>query len=936
MRQSASFPLRKIPRVIPRVIVTLLATTTALTWAQTPPAPPAPPPVPTTPAPSAAAPAAVAPVAAASAPRPDAAAPKPFAEIIKDAKVTPGYFTLYQKDDKVWIEVKPEQFNSPFYFQANSTRGLGQSGVYPNWMLRGHIVEFNKLGNNVQLIAKNDAFTAKLGTPIATAVRESFTDSILGVTIAVSTPHPDRKSILIDANALLLADLPGMSTQLETTFRIPYAYDARNSGFVKVQSTDDMSTFNVTAHYSVPKLPSPPLVPSTIPTPPPPSTLPDNRSMLLGFYYSLSKLPATPMAARAADSRVGHFVTRQWDYTDDMAAFPRKYIVNRWRLEKKDPAAALSEPVQPIVYWLDKNIPLKYRAKVAEGVLEWNKAFEKIGFKDAVQVKQQTDDATFDNNDTRHASVRWYVDTSEGALAIGPTRTDPRTGEILDADISFSDGWTRLPRRRAVEQLVSVAQGNNYSQTHAHNHGAQRSAEEILQGLSRGQMPHACEFEHNAMQEAGFALDLLAARGDIDPDSPEAEAIVMEQLKDVVAHEVGHTLGLTHNFRASTIYTLDQLESKAFTEANGLSGSVMEYNALNIAPQGKKQGQYAQSTLGPYDYWAIEYAYRPLNAVTESKDLLAIAARSKEPLLAFANDIDAGLGNVEGMDPEVTRRDLGADPLAFAARRMQLSQELWARLQTRTLKPGEQYDVLLRNFLSANAQLDLAATVASKYVGGVVHLRDHADSGRVPLNPVPAATQRKALKLITDGLFRSNSFAFKPEFVARLVPNQFDRWFGGGGSTSLAATVNPDASISGAVLALQRSSLDRLMADGVAARVLDAPSKMSQPQQALALSELYDTLQNAIWSELQSGSDIDPMRRNLQREYLRRVVNALIRPAATTPADSKSLMRANAQQLQQQIRSALAKPATKVTRAHLSESLDLLTEALKAPLQRAT
>ena len=321
MRQSASFPLRNIPRVIPRVIATLLATTTALTWAQTPPAPPVPP-VPGSPAPSATPPAAAAPLAAASAPRPDAAAPKPFAEIIKDAKVTPGYFTLYQKDDKVWIEVKPEQFNSPFYFQANSTRGLGQSGVYPNWMLRGHIVEFNKLGNNVQLIAKNDAFTAKPGTPMATAVRESFTDSILGVTIAVSTPHPDRKSILIDANALLLADLPGMSTQLETTFRIPYAYDARNSGFVKVQSTDDMSTFSVTAHYSVPKLPSPPLVPSTTPTPPPPSTLPDNRSMLLGFYYSLSKLPATPMAARAADSRVGHFVTRE-------PAFARKFAAAR-------------------------------------------------------------------------------------------------------------------------------------------------------------------------------------------------------------------------------------------------------------------------------------------------------------------------------------------------------------------------------------------------------------------------------------------------------------------------------------------------------------------------------------------------------------------------------------------------------------------------------
>ncbi|MBL0124131.1 MAG: zinc-dependent metalloprotease [Betaproteobacteria bacterium] len=545
--------------------------------------------------------------------------------------------------------------------------------------------------------------------------------------------------------------------------------------------------------------------------------------------------------------------------------------------------------------------------------------------------KQQEDNAEFDNNDTRHASVRWYVDTSEGALAIGPSRTDRRTGEILDADISFSDGWTRLPRRRAVEQLASVAQGNNYDHVKAHQH----SDAEIMQSLARGEMPQLCEYESAAMEEASFAIDLLAARGDIDPDSPEAEAIVLEQLKDVVTHEVGHTLGLTHNFRASTIYTLDQMENAEFTKLNGLSGSVMEYNALNIAPKGRKQGQYAMTTIGPYDHWAIEYAYKPLNPATEKEELLKIASRSKEPLLAFANDIDAGLGTVEGMDPEVTRRDLGADPLAFAERRMLLSRELWDRLQERKIKPGEQFDVLRRNFLSANTQVALASSVAAKYVGGVVHLRDHADSGRAPLSPVSAAKQRLALKLITDGLFRAESFKFKPEFVSRLVPDQFDRWFGGFGGSSLASVVNPDVSISGAVLALQRTTLDQLMADGVAARIIDAPSKMADAKQAFALSELYDTLQGAIWSELKTGGDINPLRRNPQREHLRRVVNTLIKPAATTPADARSLQRANAQQLQQQIRVAMAKSGNKESKAHLSESLDVLTEALKAPLQRA-
>ena len=899
----------------------LLAAMSAGAFAQTPPAEPAATPAPTTAAKPPAAPAA------------KPGEPKAFADVIKDAVRLPGLFTLYRNDKeaKVWIEIAPEQFDAPFWFQANSTQGIGQGDVRPHMMLRAHVVEFRKVGQQVMLVARNHRFTAQAGTPIARAVDESFADSILGAAAVASAPHPERKSVLVEANALLLADIPGFSTRLEAAYRIPYAWDGKASHLARVRADDNIAGFSVVAHYAVPRLPVPPLSPPPAPLPPPPTTLEDARSMLLGFYYSFARLPAQPMAARPADSRVGHFVTRRWDFTDDFAAFPRQYVVNRWRLEKADPMAASSKPAKPITFWLDKNIPIKYRAKVEEGVLEWNKAFARIGFIDAIVVRQQPDDAEFDNNDAMHASIRWYADTSDGALATGPSRVDPRSGEILDADISFSEGWTRLPRRRAVEQLPSVAQGNHYA---AARFDA-RDADAAFARLARGEMPAACDYEQQAMDEAAFALDLLAARGEIDPDSPEAEKIVLEQLKDVVTHEVGHTLGLTHNFRASTIYTHEQLENRAFTEVNGIAGSVMEYNALNIAPQGRPQGQYGMSTLGPYDYWAIEYAYKPLDAAIEKDVLLTIASRSKEPQLAFANDIDAGLPPVEGMDPEVTRRDLGADPLVFAARRMQLSQELWQRLQQRPLKPGEQHDLLLRNFTSAAAQVDLAATVAAKYVGGVVHLRDHGDSGRAPLNPVPAAQQRKALKLIADGLFRANSFRFKPEFVARLVPNQFDRWFGGFGDRNLAAIVNPDASLSGAVLALQRASLDRLLADGVAARILDAPAKLKSPRQAFPLAELYDTLQGAIWSELGSGGDIAPMRRNLQREHLRRVVGVLLKPAPTTPADARSLQRLNAQQLRARLRDAIGKAANKETRAHLAESLDMLDEARKAPLQRS-
>jgi hypothetical protein len=305
-----------------------------------------------------------------------------------------------------------------------------------------------------------------------------------------------------------------------------------------------MATFSMAAHFAMPKVPAPPMKPSGREVPLP-STLEDVRSMFLGYHYSLAKLPGPADGLAQADPRVGHFMTRHYEYTNDSAPFPRQYMVNRWRLEKKDPQAQLSEPVKPIVFWLDRNIPDEYRDTVKAGVLEWNKAFERIGFKDAVRVELQPDDADFDTADVRHASIRWYLDTSDGALAIGPSRVDPRTGR--------SSMPTSRSRRagRACRGRLSGEQFPRPAPAARHAHGQD---DQML-----------CAYGDEAFQEASFASGLLEVRGALDPNGPEADAIVKATLKDVVTHEVGHTLGLRHNFRASTIYTEAQLSDAAFT-----------------------------------------------------------------------------------------------------------------------------------------------------------------------------------------------------------------------------------------------------------------------------------------------------------------------------------------------------------------------------------
>ncbi|MRW87335.1 DUF5117 domain-containing protein [Pseudoduganella sp. FT26W] len=823
------------------------------------------------------------------------AAPRPFVEVVRGAQHVAGFLGLYQKEEKVWIELRPDQFDQPLFMSVNMPNGIGERGIYGSQMGMSQVVVFHRIGNLVQMIAKNTDFGAKGGTPQALAVQQAFSDSLLAIAPVASGPNPQSKSILVEANALLFGDIPSMTTKLETAFRMPYVMDARNSSFLTIRSDESMTGLQVNAHFFVPRIAARPAVVPPVPLAlaTPPTTLPDPRSMFLGFYYSFMPLPAQAMHGRRADDRIGHFVSTSQDYSDDVTPTTAVHLVDRWRLEKQDPAAALSEPKQPIVYWIDANVPEKYRESVKQGVLAWNEAFERIGFKNAIVVKQQAATDKFDTMDARHASIRWFVGSDVG-FAIGPSQVDPRSGEILDADIGMSDVFARGARRMVGEDSFDLSPPAT--------------------GEDR------CDYMAESAQEMGFAMDVLEARGELEMGSPEADAVAQAYVKSVIMHEVGHTLGLRHNFRSSTIYTLKQLQDPEFTRKNGMAGSVMDYTPFNLSLKGEKQGEYVTSALGPYDFWAIEYAYKPIEAAQEKEELAKIAARSNEPLLAFGTDQDA---NGFNMDPDVNVFDLGSDPLAYFQRRLTISRELWDRIQRRTLKPGESYEVLRRSFDYGFQQFARTLPVVVKYVGGVTYLRDHAGTGRATFTPVPLPRQREALQMLTASLFKADSFQFSPATISRLGSDHFN------------TRGRPDVSVNSRVLSLQSAALDQLMSDAVAVRLLDSQEKVDNRKQALGLPELYSTVQDSVWSELKTGKDINGMRRNLQREHLKRLVASLLRVSATTPADVRSLQRENALKLERELRGAMGKPMSREARAHLSESYETLGQALKAPMLRA-
>jgi Met-zincin/Domain of unknown function (DUF5117) len=849
-------------------------------------------------------------VGAVTPPRPDPTAARPFDDVIKGATQQAGFVPVWRKDEKVWLEIAVDRFDTPFNLSVNVSNSVGERGLYgsmmgPNWM-----AQFRKIGSTqVQLIALNTAYVASSAAMKAT-LEQSFSHSLLGSAVIASAAHPTRKSVLIDAS-FLLSDIAGYSTQLEQAFRIPYGLDRGNSYFEKTRVSDDLTTLNTRIHFATARIAAAPLVPGPVPVPPPPSAVPDPRSFFVGFVYSFSKLPEQAMTPRKTDPRLGHFFDLVTDLTSDLKSNPRLHYVNRWRLEKKDPSAALSEPKEPIVYWLDKNVPTQYRAAVTAGILEWNKAFEKIGFKNAVQAKQQPDDADWDNLDAKHASIRWFTGADVG-FARGPNHSDPRTGEILDADIAMSDVFGRGSRRFIVEDVAA-----------SHQH----KVKSWQAGAKHNLHSEHCDYAHEAASEMDFALDLLEARGDLEPDSPEAEAFVQSVVKDTITHEVGHTLGLKHNFKGSTVVSRTQLQDAGYTEANGISGSVMDYNAYNLPVAGERKASFNNSTIGPYDYWAIEYAYRPLNPATEAADLERIASRSTEPLLAYADDADAGGGRGnDGIDPLVNRFDLGDDPLAYYQKRLQLSRELWQRVQDRAPRAGEDAQRQRRVLLSGFRQLGRSTELVGKYVGGMYTQRDQPGPNQRPAyTPVEPAKQRDALQFLAKGLFASDSFKFKPQFLAGLTPD-YNEWDRGG-----------PVNIPGVVLQMQTVALDRLLSAGTASRLLDLPSYLSSAnsRNIISLPEVYSTVQSSVWSELKGGAEIDRMRRNLQREHLKRVQSLLTRGSASLPPDALSLVRMNATELQADLRRAAGNGKLSIeSRAHLQDSLSQITEALRASMVR--
>jgi hypothetical protein len=882
-----------------------------------------------------------------------------FDKAVKGAKEYEGLFKLYHKDENLYAEIQPHQLEQPFLCPISIARGNGMGGMTLNfdeqWVLL-----FKQVGDKVQVIRRNVHFQAKAGTPAAHAVETTYTDSIL-LAVKLVGINPMKQSLLINLNDVFMQDF----AQLELG-----SFDANRSTWHKVKAFPHNIEIEVAATFSGG---------NTFPFFGGNDSVIDARGNTVVVHYGLVQLPESGYQPRLADDRVGYFLSVVKDFSTDNTDTSFLRYVNRWRLERAEPVDPkhpnkLSAPKKKIVYWIEKSVPEEYRAYVREGILEWNKAFEKIGFRDAIEVRQQENE-DFDPEDINYNTFRWI--TTGGGFAIGPSRANPLTGEILDADILFDADMVRYWKQEAhllaggnaalgesdgpaASRIQAFREGrgllesrlllprsaglgwNELRQADRDNPRAALKAR--LVAIRQGMCCAACK-----QYELGLAAMALNARGVLKPGEPVPEDLIGQAIKETVMHEVGHTLGLRHNFKASTMLKNEQLHDTNITRKQGLVGSVMDYSPINIAPKGVKQGDYFTTTIGPYDYWAIEYAYKPLAGDTngELEELHKIACKGAEPGHDYSTDEDM----FTTADPLVNVWDLGADPMKFAQERIVLAEELLKDLSEKVVDKGEGYQRARHAFDMLLMQYGDAAYLVSNFVGGEYVHRDHRGdpNGRDPLEPVKPAKQREALKFLREHILTDAPFHFPPQLLRRLAA---DRWLHWGNEASALQSVQYP--LHDRILGIQRIVLGHLLDGSVLGRIQNNALKADKDEQPLAVAEVFRCLTDSIWNEEAKADDkasvSSVLRRNLQREHLKdleRLVLGQRQPAGgmfvmmgvgggRVPPDARSLARLHLREIGKRIETALndrQRPLDDTTRAHLEECQERISKTLGASMQ---
>lgn len=797
------------------------------------------------------------PVAAADSAKKTPPAKPGIKDKVKSSKKIDGLFTFYQDTTtgSLQLYVKKDQLGKPYIYQSFSLGGpttlfLNQNMIRTTW-----VFGIQKSFDKIELFQKNTNFYYDPANAVSKAANVDVADAVF---FSEKLVAEDSLGYLIAIDGLLLSEKldqvkpqmpPGMPPGMVFNLGM---LNPTKSKYTDVRSFDKNTDVLVELAYDNPNAMAAGGKDIT-----------DARYVRVKMQHSFIAMPQNDFKARADDPRIGYF-GQEVDNLTSVSPTPYKDIINRWNLVKKDPNAAMSEPVEPIVFWVEKTTPVELQPIVKAAGEKWNEAFEKAGFKNAVVMKIQPDDATWDPADIKYNVIRWVSSAQPSYGAIGPSFVNPLTGQILGADITVE--WKSGAGTPVLDDLFNASAAHSVQLPW--NNLDQKEMTPSF-GFNQQHLANCNIAQNMAMQfQTGLtAIEILHADEDEETGAMAVREMHKEFLYYLILHEMGHTLGLNHNMKASQMLSPAQMHDKTLTSQIGLQGSVMDYPSINVSSDRSKQGHYYTIKTGPYDHWAIQYGYTPFADSEEAAGLKKILSRSTDPQLTFGNDADDMRSPGKAIDPRVMVNDHSNDMVAYAEDRLKLVNTMIPKLKQRFSKSGNSYQELTQRYNNLQGQRSQMIGAVSRYIGGVYVDRSFVgqETGNKPFTPVPVDYQKKAMNLLAKYVFAPNAFDADAALLPYLQLQRRGFNFGNSGEDFKQQNLVQNIQMSAIAHILHPNTLSRISNSGLYGNTYSVADVMSDLVKATFAADLK--------------TNVNLYRQNLQTELIKGASSILSAPA---------------------------------------------------------
>ncbi len=822
-------------------------------------------------------------------------------DIVEDYDYMDGLFTVYRDPENgiLHLEVREDQIGKEFIYYSHIADGVVEGGHFRGQFRSQKIFTIEKRFDKLAFVEKNPFFYFNPENNLAKAGQANISDAVISIN-KIRATNEEETTYLINADGLFRNETfdqirPSNQPGLQPGQRFNLGKLSRGKTHVTgVRNYPENTAVTVEYVYSNPA----PVNRGNW------FDITDARNVTVGVQHTLVAMPENDYIPRFDDSRVGYFL----DYVNDQtsqSATPWRDMINRWHLVKKDPSADVSEPVEPITWWIENTTPEELRPIIKRAAEAWNPAFETAGFRNAVVVKIQPDDATWDAGDIRYNVLRWTSSPQPPFGGYGPSFSNPRTGQILAADIMLEYSFlTNRLNQSNIFETAALPNANISGEIAPVSNGDANAAEGLMERLKR----------HSNNCNVGAHLQLNTMLGKtlaaVANHSTElTSTMVEESLYYLILHEVGHTLGLNHNMKGTFARSYETAHDKS-AQDDGLAGSVMDYPSINFAPAGEEQAYFYPVKPGPYDMWAIQFGYDP--AMEDPQVRAAHLERSTEKGLGFANDADDMRAPGRGIDPRVNVFDMTDDAVQFAEDRLELAKAAMGDLRKKFIKDGQSYQELRNAYLILTADMLWQGRVASRYIGGVYvdPARAGQDGANAPYTPVEKQKQKQAMSLLREHILGPDAFSADPQLLQHLAIQH--RGFLHGGRTE-------DPKIHGRIAAIQADILNHILHPATMQRMTDS----SLYGNDYSVTEVLGDLTSAIFED-DSRTAVNSRRQVLQIMYVKGLVNIMNMP------QYDYVSRSNAYSNLRLIRNSMARwRGNAATRAHRDHIAFLIDKALE-------